>query len=189
MASIAIAIVATMAGVMIRAHLILEERQTKTLDLLRVSPASYLHLALAKLIAGTFFGLILGAAALYANAYLVIHWPAAIAAVILAIIFNTAMGLLIGTFIHSKQQLTIWSMVILNIMLIPAFLEIMDDIIPAAVITIFQWNPAVAVSHAMRISYAQTFDLGLYLPRIGLLLAYTGLFTGLIVYRLRREER
>lgn len=189
LASIAVAIIATMTGVMILAHLILEERQTKTLDMLRVSPANYLHLALAKLMAGTFFGLILGAVALYANAYLVIHWPAAIVVVVLAILFNTAMGLLIGTFIHSKQQLTIWSMVILNIMLLPAFLEIMDDIFPAAVISIFQWNPAVAVSHAMRISYAQTFDLGLYLPRIGLLMAYTVLLTGLIVYRLRREER
>jgi ABC-2 type transport system permease protein len=189
LASIAVAIISTMAGVMILSHLILEERQTKTLDMLRVSPASYLHLAVAKLIAGSFFGLILGAVALYANAYLVLHWPAAIVVVVLAIIFNTAMGLLIGTFIHSKQQLTIWSMVILNIMLIPAFLEIMDDIFPAAVISVFQWNPAVAVTHGMRISYAQTFDLGLYLPRIGLLLGYTVLLTALIVYRLRREER
>jgi ABC-2 type transport system permease protein len=189
LASVAVAIVSSMAGVMILTHLLIEERQRKTLDLLMVSPASYTHIAIAKLLAGTFFGLILAAVALYANAYLVTYWPAAILAVLIATLFNTALGLLIGSFIETRQQLTIWGMVLINILLIPAFLEIMDDIFPSIVITLFQWHPAVALTHALRLTYTETFDLGAYLPRIGLLVLYTILTVGLIVWKLRRDER
>ncbi len=189
LASIAVAIVSSMSGLMILAHLVIEERQRKTLDLLMVSPASYSHIATAKLLAGTFFGLILAAVALLANAYLVIHWPAAIVAVILGTAFNTALGLLVGSFIHTKQQLTIWGMVALNILLVPAFLEIMDDLFPSFFISLLQWHPAVALTHALRLTYTETFDLGLFLPRIGLLVGYILLTIFLIVWKLRRDER
>ena len=189
LASIAVAIVSSMSGLMILVHLLIEERQRKTLDLLMVSPASYGHIATAKVLAGTFFGIILAAVALFANAYLVIHWPAAILAVLIATGFNSALGLLLGSFIETRQQLTIWGMVAINILLIPAFLEIMDDLFPSIVITLLQWHPAVALTHALRLTYTETFDLGLFLPRIGLLVGYTLLTIFLIVWKLRRDER
>jgi ABC-2 type transport system permease protein len=189
LASIAVAIVASMAGLMILVHLMLEERQEKTLDLLMVSPASYIHIAVAKLLAGTFFGLILTAVALAANAYLVTHWVPAILAVVLATVVNTALGLLLGSFITTKQQLTVWGMVAINILLIPAFLEIMDDLFPAILIKALQWHPSVAITHAMRLTYTESFDLGLYLPRIGLMVGYTILVLGLTVLKLRRDEK
>jgi ABC-2 type transport system permease protein len=189
LASIAVAIVSSMAGLMILVHLLLEERQEKTIDLLMVSPAGYGHLAVAKLLAGTFFGLILTVVALIANAYLVTHWVPAILAVVMATIFNTALGLLLGSFISTKQQLTIWGMVVINILLIPAFLEIMDDLFPRILIQALQWHPGVAITHAMRLSYTESFDLGLYLPRIGLLVGYTIVVLGLTVLKLRRDEK
>jgi hypothetical protein len=154
-----------------------------------VSPASATHIAIAKLIAGTFFGLILTVVALFANAYLVTHWIPAILTVIIATIFNTALGLLLGSFISTKQQLTIWGMVAINILLIPAFLEIMDDLFPRILIQVLQWHPGVAITHAMRLTYTETFDLGSYLPRISLLLGYTILVLGLTVLKLRRDEK
>lgn len=189
LASIAVAIVSSMAGLMILVHLMIEERQGKTLDLLMVSPASYTHIAIAKLLAGVFFGLILTIVALAANAYLVTHWVPAILTVVMATIFNTALGLLLGSYISTKQQLTIWGMVAINILLVPAFLEIMDDLFPPVLISVLQWHPGVAITHAMRLSYTETFDLGLYLPRIGLLIGFTILVLGLTVLKLRRDEK
>ena len=56
------------------ANLMLEEKQTRTLDTLRVSPASTWHMVLGKVVTGLFYCLLGIAVALVINYKIILHW-------------------------------------------------------------------------------------------------------------------
>ncbi len=139
-------------GLMIAPNLMVEEKELKTMDALLISPASAGQIAIAKALTGLFYCLMAGGLVLAVSAALVVHWDIAILAVISGSLFTVSLGLLLGVAFKSRQQLIIWSAVLMFPLFMPVIAsEILPDIqAPALVQQVVSLVPTVAVAEAIR---------------------------------------
>jgi len=186
--SMAVLLALSMMGISTVTHLILEEKQTKTLDALLVSPASIRQVVMGKALAGLFYCLA-GAGAVFAlNAALILQWGLAVVAVVCGALFTVALGLLLGSIFEDKQQMTLWGFLVFNVLLVPAFLSIMTDLLPAKVIAFLRWVPTVALATLLRTSFTSSVPLGSVLGNLALLVASAGVVYAAVVWRVRRTD-
>jgi hypothetical protein len=139
-------------GLMIAPNLMIEEKELKTMEVLLTSPASAGQIVTAKALTGLFYCLVAGGLVLAASAALVVHWEIAILAVISGSLFSVSVGLLLGVALNSRQQLIIWSAVLMAPLFLPVIAsEILQDLqAPAGVQQVVSWVPTVAVAGATR---------------------------------------
>jgi len=187
--SVAIVLVLTMLGMLIVVHLMIEEKQTQTLDALMVSPASPLQMLLGKAVTGVTYCLI-GIVAVYAfNGAYITRWDLALCAAVCGALFTVGLGLLLGTIFESRQQLTLWGFLLMNVLLLPVFLVIMDDVLPSAAIAIMRWVPTSAIAWTVRASFLPRAPAGQMLLRSAYVLAWAAAVYALGAWRIRRLER
>ncbi len=187
--SLAILISVTMIGLGLAPHLMVEEKQTKTLDALLISPAQSSHLVIAKALTGLSYCLIAAVIILAVNASLVLHWGLAIAAVILSSLFAVSLGLLLGSLVGSKPILPIWSMVILTVLLLPLFLAIMKDLLPPAAGAIMAWIPTVTLSRVLRGSFTRDLASMAFSLEFLVVAACTAVLLVGVAWAVRRSDR
>ena len=187
--SLAILLSVTMIGVGLAPHLMIEEKQTRTLDALLVSPARSSHLVIAKALTGLFYCLIAATAVLVVNANLVLNWGLAVATVILSSLFAVSLGLLLGSLVGAKPVLPIWSMMVLTVLLLPLFLAIMKDLLPSAANAIVVWIPTATLARVLRGSFSR--DLASMAFRLELLVVAvcTAVILGGVAWIVRRSDR
>ena len=139
-------------GLMVAPNLMVEEKELKTLDALLVSPASASQIVIAKAITGLFYCLAAAGLVLAASAPLVVHWEIAILAAACGSLFTVSVGLLLGVILDSRQQLIIWSAVLMFPLFVPVIAsEILPDIqAPALVQQVVSLVPTVPVAEATR---------------------------------------
>jgi hypothetical protein len=158
------------------------------LDALLVSPASIRQVVMGKALAGLFYCLT-GAGAVFAlNAALILNWGLAIVAVVCGALFTVALGLLLGSVFEDKQQMTLWGFLVFNVLLVPAFLSIMTDLLPSSVIAFLRWVPTVALTTLLRTSFTSSVPLGSVLGNLALLVASAGAVYAAVVWRVRRTD-
>jgi ABC-type Na+ efflux pump permease subunit len=189
MVSMAIVLVLTMLGVLVVVHLMLEEKQEQTLDALMVSPASPLQMILGKAVTGVVYCTI-GVIAVYAlNAPYIVNWGLALCAGLCGSLFTVGLGLLLGTIFETRQQLTLWGFLLMNVLLLPMFLVIMDDLLPAAAVKVMRAVPTSVIAWLVRASFPPRTSVGQTLARLGYLLAWAAVAFALGAWRVRRLER
>jgi ABC-2 type transport system permease protein len=182
-------LVLTMLGMLIVVHLMIEEKQTQTIDALLVSPASPLQILLGKAVAGVVYSLI-GVLAVYAlNAAYITNWGLALCAGLCGALFTVGLGLLLGTIFESRQQLTLWGFLLMNVLLLPMFLVIMDDLLPPAVVKVMHSVPTSVIAWLVRASFPPQVPIGELLTRLGYTLAWAAGVFALGAWRVRRLER
>lgn len=150
--SITLLFVTSMIGISVVPNLMVEEKLARTLDLLRVSPASAAHLVAGKAVAGLFYGLISCATVLYVFRYLIINWPLAILAAVLSTFFMVAIGLLLGSYIESRAQLQLVAWFVLMPLMIPVILVALEGLVPTGAVAVMNWIPSVLVTKIFRLS-------------------------------------
>lgn len=187
MASAALVLAVTMMGVSVLPHLMIEEKTTRTLDAILVSPAGLGQVAIAKALTGLFCCSLVAAIALILNKSLVTHWWLAILASLVGSLFAVSLGLLLGGAFENKQQLSLWGFLIFIPLFIPMFLSVMTDLVPETWLRFMDWVPTVAFSRLVRVSFSLQAPPQLFLPELALVLAYTGLFLALAAWVLRRS--
>jgi ABC-2 type transport system permease protein len=188
-ASFSVIFAVIMVGVSLIPHLMLEEKQTKTIDALLVSPAGSGHIVAGKALTGLFYGLTVTALVLAVNAALVTHWALAILTAICGILFVVSLGLLLGSLIETRQQLALWAWVVILPLLLPVFLSIMDDILPAGVITVMRWIPTVALSRALRVSFSNSAPLAQFGPELALVAGCAVPVLAAVAWLVRRSDQ
>lgn len=187
--SLAVLISVTMIGLGLAPHLMVEERQTRTLDALLVSPARSSHLVIAKALTGLSYCLIAAVVVLAINAGLVLHWGLAIAAVMLSSLFTVSVGLLLGSLVGSKPVLPIWTMMVLTVLLLPLFLAIMKDLLPSAAIRIMAWIPTVTLSRVLRGAFSRDLASMAFGIEFLVVAACTAAIMGCVAWTVRRSDR
>jgi ABC-2 type transport system permease protein len=187
--SLAVLIAVTMIGIGLAPHLLIEEKQTRTLDALLVSPARGSHLVIAKALTGLFYCLLAAAVVLALNANLVLHWGLAIAAVILSSLFAVSVGLLLGSLVEARQVLPIWSMVALTVLMLPLFLAIMKDLLPPVLGDIMYWIPTVTLSRVLRGSFSRDLAPMAFSLELLVVAACTVVIMGGVAWAVRRSDR
>jgi hypothetical protein len=77
----------------------------------------------------------------------------------------------------------------MNVLLLPMFLVIMDDLLPSAAIRIMQWVPTSVIAWTVRASFSPRAPAGQMFLRLGYVLAWAAAVYTLGAWRVRRLER
>jgi ABC-2 type transport system permease protein len=187
--SLSAVLVLVIAGIFIVPILMLEEKQNKTLDALLVSPADPILIVLGKALSGSFYCLIAAAAVLLLNHSLVTQWWLAILATLCGVLFFVSVGLYLGTILEIKQQLTLWGFVLIGVFSLPMFLSMMEDIIPAGIMTMIHLIPTVALAKIFRISFSDHISFGVLGPEAAIVMASIVLVLAGEIWMIRRSDR
>jgi ABC-2 type transport system permease protein len=189
MPALGMVFVSLMIGIMVPTHLMLEEKQEETLSALLVSPATAGQVVLGKALTGLAYAVLGVGLALALNQRLVNHWGLVVLVTIPGALFGVALGLLLGSLLENRQQVMLWAWVLLVPLTIPMFLSIMPEIIPATLVTVFRAIPTVALFDLFRMTFAGTVTMGDWGPRLLVLLGWTVVPLGAVVWILRRSDR
>jgi ABC-2 type transport system permease protein len=170
-------------------HLMLEEKRTRTMEALLVSPANSSQIAIAKTLTGVLYVLFFAILVVGANAYLIQQWNVVVWTVLLSILVSVSIGLLLGILIQNRQHLTIINQVLLVPLILPILLRIFNDLIPGWLSNVIQWIPSAVIFDLLRFSFSNQSAAGYILPRLGILvISFIALF-GLSAWLIQRVER
>ncbi|MCA9969226.1 MAG: ABC transporter permease [Anaerolineales bacterium] len=187
-ATIALLFMAIIIGISVVPNLMVEEKQARTLDVLRVSPAAAAHIVAGKALAGLFYGLLCSAIVLIVFRYLILQWGLAVLAAVLATLFMVALGLLLGMWATARAQLQLVAWFVILPLLMPVILVALEGLVPTGVIAVLNWIPTVLVAKIFRLALTPNATFAHY----GAALAVTALTTlallGLVVWAVRRQE-
>jgi ABC-2 type transport system permease protein len=188
-ASFGLAYVLIMIGVILIPHLMLDEKENRTLDALTVSPASAGHIVAGKALAGLFYCSLGGITALAINRILVVHWWLALLTVLLGSLFTVSLGLLLGIKIDSRAQLSLWAWIILLPLIIPIVFSLLHGLIPDVWVRIFSLVPSSVILQLSRTSFANPIPIGKTLLQLAWVAVAAG--AGLVgsAWVLRRRDR
>lgn len=169
-------------------HLMLEEKQTRTLDALMTSPASPGQVVLGKALAGFFYILLIGGLALALFSLYIVHWGLALAAFLGYALLAVGLGLVVGSFIKSTKQLGTWAMVLLLVLTIPP-LFYMESNLKAGIRTILTWFPSSALASLLRFSCSTGVTPAQFLPNLAVVVLSIAAAFGLAIWKVRKAER
>jgi ABC-2 type transport system permease protein len=170
--------------------LMVEEREKHTMEAMMVSPASYSQIVLGKTIAGLFYCITAAAVVLVINFSMINQWGIAVLAVLGGALFTVAIGLLVGTLFDHQGVMNMWLGLILILLIMPVFLEqTIGGRLPEAIAAIFPWLPSVAMAKLVRISLANSLVLDQVALNLGIMLGFTALMLGAVVWRIRGMDR
>jgi ABC-2 type transport system permease protein len=189
LAAMSVIIAITIVGISLVPHLMIEEKQTKTIDVLLVSPVSVGQVVIGKALTGLFYCLTATAVALIFNMALINQWGLAILAAICGSLFTVALGLLLGSMIEARGQLTLWAWLLLVPLLIPVFLSIMTEILPTGLITALNWIPTVALSKVLRLSFSESAPLAQFGPDLAIVLGWSAPILVAVAWVVRRSDK
>lgn len=187
--SLAMILVVVMVGVSMIPHLILEEKQSRTLEVLLVSPASEAHIILAKALTGLFYcgaGLLV---AMVLNRDLIVHWAVTLPVVASLALLTVSIGLWLGAKIDSRPQLMLWASVFIVPALLPVFLVLVRPLLPEWVEQILPIAPTSAAMMALNQAYVESADWSMPLLASVWILVCAGLAIGATVWLVRRRDR
>jgi len=188
MAGTALIFTLAMGGMYVIPHLMLEEKQTRTMDTLLVSPATYAELVAGKALAGGVLTGIAGVIVFVVNSILVQHWWVAILACVSGTLFVVAAGLLLGSFVESKQQMTFWGFVIMSIMLLPALLSTASRLLSDGVLAALRWTPSLSLLNLARSSFSEQVSFQSIGLDLAVVLGWAAVLYTLNIVVLRRRE-
>ena len=166
-----------LVGGFVVSHLMIEEKQTKTIDALLVSPASIMDVVLGKALAGLFYCLAAVAVAIAFSWTLVTHWGLVVLVLLVASVVSVAVGLLMGVLFDNAQQMGLWIGLPFFLLLIPTLIVDMGLTLPRWIELIASWLPTTVLVSVLRLSFSGGATVMQALPQLAVTLGI-----GVILY-------
>ncbi len=190
MVSLSLALAIIIVCAFLVPYLMIEEKETHTLDVLLVSPASIGQVVIGKALAGCVYGLAASGVILAFNRALVVHWEIAALAVSCGALFAVALGLLLGTLFDNPQNLNFGAGMIFMALLAPVFLTLTSGAgLPGLLKTIMPWIPSVALEKVFRISFSGSVPMGELVSNLTSIAASAAPLLAAVVWTVRRSDR
>lgn len=167
--------------------LMLEEKQTKTMEALLVSPVSAGQVVLGKAISGLFYALVIGGFALFLNRIYVTNWWLVALAFLSGSVFSIGVSLVAGNVVKTPQQTPILTLPILLFLLIPGFFAREPNLAPA-INAVMPWLPSTAMTNLFGLAMSDGGGYPQLLRYVGLMVAYSVPVYALLVWQVRRSE-
>jgi ABC-2 type transport system permease protein len=168
--------------------LMMEEKRTKTMDALLVSPASPGQMVIGKALAGMFYILLAGVLFFALNWAYITNWALALLVFLGCAIFSVGLALALGTFIKSQQQMRIWIMPVMLLLIIPAFFSQEPNLAPGLK-TIFSWLPTSALVNIFQFAMSSHTPVDKLLTNLAITLVSTVLVYAMVIWKVRRFDR
>jgi len=140
-------------------------------------------------VAGSFYCLALTGLNLLINQAVIAQWGLAILTALVNMLLAVALGLALGVFFDRRQQLNMWGMTIMMILLIPVFLNILEPILPELLRDVFNWTPATSLAKAFRFSFSRGATPAQIAANLGLALGCAVPIFAAIAWKIRRSYR
>lgn len=168
--------------------LMLEEKRTKTLDALLVSPSSAGQVVLGKALAGLFYVLLGGGLFFALHWAYVTNWGLALLAFLGFAMFSIGLALAMGSFIQSRQHMLIWMLPITFVLIVPAIFSQEPNLAPDLK-AVFSWLPTSALVRIFQFSLSSSAPLDQLLTNLAVALGGTVLVYAAVVWKVRRSDR
>ncbi len=190
MVSMSLTIAVIIVSAFLVPYLMLEEKETRTMDVLLVSPASIGQVVMGKAIAGLVYGLVGAGVVLAFNGAMVEHWGWAFLAALGGTLFATAIGLLMGSIFDNAQNMSLWLGAILAALIMPVMLNMLViDSWPVILKTTLPWVPSALLAKLFRASFAARVPLEIALPALGVVVGSAALVLAAVAWRVRQMDR
>ncbi|MGD9099746.1 MAG: ABC transporter permease, partial [Anaerolineae bacterium] len=176
-------------GLQLVPMLLFEEKQTRTLDALLVSPANIAQVVLGKALAGAFYVLVAAGVVFAVNWAEVVHWDVALLFTLGMGLFAVAVGLVLGSFFSSQQEVSGWMALLVVIFVGAMLVEALELQLPASLQAMIPWVPSVALVDIMRISFLKDVSWTEVWTNLGRVMGISALLYAIVVWKVRRADR
>jgi ABC-type Na+ efflux pump permease subunit len=165
-----------------------EEKQTKTMDALLVSPASAGQVVMGKALAGLFFVVLTGGLFFALNWVYIVNWGLALLAFLLCAMFSIGLALAVSSLVHTPQQLALWLAPLMILLIVPTVFAGMTHLAPG-LRAIFTWIPTTALVEVFQFAMSSQAPLDQLVFDLAIILVSITLFFALVVLKVRRTDR
>jgi ABC-2 type transport system permease protein len=178
-----------MMGIFLVPSLLFEEKETKTMQALLVSPASIGQVVIGKALAGSFYILVTGLMIFAISWTEVIHWDIVMLFVIGGGFFSVAVGLVLGSFYERQQDMIGWMTALLLLLVGAVLVYMLGMELPTLVERILPWVPSVALAELCRASYSENVSTPQVLSNLGVVVVVSLPLYALVIWRVSRSDR
>ncbi len=179
-------------GLAVVPHLMLEEKETHTLDALLISPARLGEVVVGKALAGLFYCLCAALVIALLNQRWIVHWEIAIAALLLGAVWAVGAGLLSGMLCDNPSLLNLWTGLLLMALVVPLLVTgLASARLPAAIQALLPWIPSVAMMDLIGLSLVEAVGAApaALWSNVAILLVESLCLYALVLWRVRRSDR
>jgi ABC-type multidrug transport system permease subunit len=169
-------------------HLLLEEKQSRTMDALMVSPVSPGGLVAGKALAGLFFILVSGGLYLVLNSAYVVNWWLTLLAFFCTAVFSIGLSLFMAGFVKNPQMIAFFVLPVVAVLVLPAMFADEPFLAPSFR-NIFSWIPTTAMVEIMGFSFSTHAPVSELLIDLGIILVSIVLVYAGVIWQVRRSDR
>jgi len=176
-------------GIFLVPSLLFEEKETKTMQALLVSPASIGQVVIGKALAGSVY-ILVTAVMIFAISWAdVVHWDMVMLFVIGGGIFSVAVGLVLGSFYEKQQDMVGWMTALLLLMVGAIIVKVLGVELPALVKNILPWVPSVALAEICRAAFSEAVPVTRVLNNLWIVLSVSLPLYAIVIWKVRRSDR
>jgi len=176
-------------GVFLVPSLFFEEKETKTIQALLVSPASIGQVVLGKALAGGFYILVTSVIIFVISWQEVTHWSMALLFMAAGGLFSVAAGLVLGSFFEKQYDVLGWMMALLLILIGAVLAKMLGMELPTLVESILPWIPSIAMGEICRAAYLEVIPVTQVLNNVWVILTVSLPLYALVIWKVRRSDR
>lgn len=189
MVALGLVLATTLITTILVPYLILEEKTSHTLDVLRVSPASTSQVLLGKGLAGVVYGVLAATVLLAFNLSMVNLWGLMLTAVLALVLFGVGLGLLVGTLVENEGAVQMWIALLVAVLMFPLMMVFVDSSrLPGWVQSLMAWLPTIAAFDLVRLSFGNVWPVALVWSKVTAVLLAVGAVFAAAGWRLRTWE-
>lgn len=177
-----------MMGIFLVPSLLFEEKETKTMQALLVSPASIGQVVVGKALAGLFYILVTAVMIFTISWADVVHWDMVMLFVIAGGVFSVAVGLVLGSFYEKQRDMVGWMTAILLLLVGAIIIKMLNVELPALVENILPWVPSVALAEICQAAFLETVPVTLVLTDMWIVLFFLLPLYALVIWKVRRSD-
>jgi ABC-2 type transport system permease protein len=167
--------------------LMLEEKLSKTLDALLVSPVSSGQVVMGKALAGLFYVMLSAGLFFALNRAYVTNWGLALLGFLLCALFSIGLALAVGSLAQTSQQLALWLTPVMILLIVPSVFAGFSNLAPGLK-TIFTWLPTTALVNIIQYSFSSSAPLEQFLVNLAIVVMSTILAFAVVVYKVQRAD-
>jgi ABC-2 type transport system permease protein len=168
--------------------LMMEEKRTKTLDALLVSPTSAGQVVMGKALAGLFYVVLTGGLFFALNWIYVTNWGLALLAFLLCAMFSIGLALAVSSLIQTQQQMALWLAPLMILLIVPAVFAGFSNLAPSLK-AIFSWLPTTALAKMFQFSFSTGVTPVQLWANLAIALGWAGLCFAAVVWKVRRSDK
>ena len=178
-----------MMGIFLVPSLIFEEKETKTMQALLVSPASIGQVVIGKALAGLFYILVTAVMIFTISWTEVIHWEMVLLFVISGGFFSVAVGLVLGSFYEKQQDMVGWMTALLLLLVGAIFVKMLGMQLPVWVESILSWVPSVALANICCMAFSPTVSSIQVLTNLSSLIFVSLPLYAIAIWKVKNSDR